>query len=140
MRAAERATGLGVWQFRLIPDVGAARYDLLVELRCSAGAGRTLANFAAAFDRGLAAVNTEYESKRASGRLARPRLCVMREGWSERLCREEFERGGREIQHKWGVMRPEWDDTSRAEVFQRVDGCSCSSRARPAGDRGDAPE
>jgi hypothetical protein len=46
----------------------------------------------------------------------------MREGWSERLCREEFERGRREIQHKWSVMRPEWDDTSRAEVFQRLDG------------------
>ena len=139
VRAAERATGLGLWQFRLIPDVEAARYDLLVELPCSAGAGSRLADFAAAFDRGLSAVNIEYESKRASERLALPRLCVMREGWSERLCREEFERGRREIQHKWSVMRPEWDDTSRAEVLQRVNGCSCSPRARPAGDRGDAP-
>ena len=31
VHAAARATGLGVWQFRLIPDVEAARYDLLVE-------------------------------------------------------------------------------------------------------------
>src|SRR5437899_9662890 len=32
VRAAERATGLGVWQFRLVPDVETSRYDLLVEL------------------------------------------------------------------------------------------------------------
>src|SRR5262249_54229435 len=32
VRAAEQATGLPVWQFRLIPDVEAARYDLLLEL------------------------------------------------------------------------------------------------------------
>ncbi len=39
--AAERATGLGVWQFRLIPDVEAARYDLLVELpRAAVEGGR----------------------------------------------------------------------------------------------------
>jgi hypothetical protein len=45
----------------------------------------------------------------------------MREGWAERRCREEFARGRREIQHKWCVMRPEWDDMSRAEVVQVVD-------------------
>jgi hypothetical protein len=122
VRAAERATGLGVWQFRLIPDVSAARYDLLVELPCPAETRPVLARFVAEFDRGLAEANIEYKSKRDSARLAPPRLCVMREGWAERRCREEFARGRREIQHKWCVMRPEWDDTSRAEVLQLVDG------------------
>ena len=122
MSAAERATGLGVWQFRVIPDVEAARYDLLVELPRTAEGGRPLTRFAAAFDRGLSEANIEYRSKRASARLAPPRLCVMREGWAERRCREEFARGRREIQHKWCVMRPEWDDVSRAEVLQVVDG------------------
>jgi hypothetical protein len=117
VRAAERATGLGVWQFRLIPDVEAARYDLLVELPRPAQHGRALARFAAEFDRGLAEVNIEYRSKRASARLAAPRLCVMREGWAERRCREEFARGRRETQHKWTVMCPEWDESSRAEVL-----------------------
>jgi hypothetical protein len=122
VRAAERATGLPVWQFRLIPDVEAARYDLLVELSARVERGSGLARFAAAFDRGLAEVNVEYGSKRASARLAPPRLCVMREGWAERRCREEFARGRREIQHKWCVMRPEWDDPSRNEVLELVDG------------------
>ena len=121
VRAAEHATGLGVWQFRLIPDVEAARYDLLVELPRPAESGRALARFAAAFDRALIDVNVEYRSKRASARLAAPRLCVMREGWAERRCREEFARGRREIQHKWVVMCPEWDDSSRAEVLRCVD-------------------
>ena len=105
----------------MIPDVEAARYDLLVELPRAAEGGRRLARFAAAFDRGLAEANVEYRSKRASTRLAPPRLCVMREGWAERRCLEEFARGRREIQHKWCVMRPEWDDMSRAEVVRVVD-------------------
>ena len=116
------ATGLGLWQFRLIPDVEAARYDLLLELERPADERRRLAHFAAAFDRALAEVNIEYGSKRASARLAPPRLCLMREGWAERRCREEFAQGRREIQHKWSVMRPEWDDTSRAEVAELFDG------------------
>lgn len=125
VRAAEHATGLGVWQFRLIPDVEAARYDLLVEL--TGGAGTTtvpreaLSEFVTAFHDGLAAVNVEYECKRASARLGPPRLCLMRAGWSERLCRQEFVRGRREIQHKWVVMRPEWDEASRAEVLLQVE-------------------
>jgi hypothetical protein len=122
VRAAEGATGLGLWQFRLIPDVEAARYDLLLELERPADERRRLARFAAAFDRALAEVNIEYGSKRASARLAPPRLCLMREGWAERRCREEFAQGRREIQHKWSVMRPEWDDTSRAEVAELFDG------------------
>jgi hypothetical protein len=128
VRAAEAASGLAVWQFRVIPDVEAAAYDLLLELQpmaLSVGGGRStiaLADFAGAFDTSLAGVNVEYESKRASGRLGPPRLCVMRPGWSERLCRTEFARGRREIQHKWSVMRPEWDDASRSEILQRFEG------------------
>jgi hypothetical protein len=126
VRAAEHTAGLGVWQFRLIPDVEAARYDLLIELvgqtDASAEPTDALAAFVTAFDVHLAALNTEYKSKRASARLGPPRLCVMRAGWSERLCREEFARGRREVQYKWSVMRPEWDAASRAEVLRLVTG------------------
>src|SRR5262245_36855759 len=122
VRAAERAAGLDVWQCRLIPDVEASRYDLLLELPRPVDEWRRLARFADAFDRGLAEVNIEYGSKRASARLAAPRLCLMRRGWAERRCRAEFAQGRREIQHKWSVMRPEWDDTSRAEVVVCLDG------------------
>jgi len=121
VQAAEHETGLGVWQFRLIPDVEAARYGLLVELPRAAECERALQHFTAAFDRSLAEVNVEYKSKRASARLASPRLAVMREGWAERRCREEFARGRREIQHKWIVMCPQWDESSRAEVLRQVE-------------------
>jgi hypothetical protein len=117
VRAAERETGLGVWQFRLVPDVDASRYDLLIELPRPAVDGRALAAFAAAFDRGLAAVNVEYAGKRASARMHPPRLFVMRPGWSERLCGADFARGRREAQHKWSPIAPEWDGASRAEVL-----------------------
>jgi hypothetical protein len=120
VRAAERTSGLGVWQFRLVPDVEAARYDLLLEL--TQPTERTgLARFAAAFDRALTEVNCEYEGKRASGRLGPPRLFVMRPGWSERHCRQEFAHGGRETQHKWSAIRPEWDEASRVEIVERLD-------------------
>lgn len=122
VRAAEKVAGLGVWQLRLIPDVGAARYDLLVEW----SPGHTPAAPGAlvpAFDRALADVNIEYASRRASGRLALPRLFVMRPGWSERVCRQEIAQGRRESQHKWSALRPEWDEVSRLDVAQVVDRC-----------------
>jgi len=121
VRAAERASGLGVWQFRFVPDVEAARYDLLVELpRPTADAG-ALRDFAVAFDEGLGEVNREYACKRGSARLHRPRLFVMRVGWSERICQADFARGRREAQHKWSAIAQQWDEASRAEIVQRVD-------------------
>jgi hypothetical protein len=120
VRAAEQATGLGAWQFRLVADVEAARYDLLIELSRPAPAG-ALTAFIDSFDRSLAGVNGEYASKRDSGRLGAPRLCLMRPGWSERVCHREFASGRRDLQHKWSALRPEWDEASRGEVVERVD-------------------
>jgi hypothetical protein len=124
VRAAERATGLAVWQFRLVPDAEASRHDLLVELPRPAAGARVLAEFAAAFDRALTGVNVEYAGKRASARLGPPRLFVMRPGWSERLCRADFARGRREAQHKWSPIAPEWDEASRAEVVDGAGDCA----------------
>jgi GH3 auxin-responsive promoter len=121
VRAAERATGLDVWQFRLVADVDAARYDLLVELARPAPGG-LLPEFSRVVDRALAEVNVEYAGKRASDRLAPPQLCLMRPGWSERLCRREFAGGRRDVQHKWNAMCADWDAASRAEIVERVDG------------------
>jgi hypothetical protein len=120
LRAAERAAGLGVWQFRLIPDVEASRYDLLLEMSRPPDV-RQLATLGRVFDGALAEVNVEYAGKRASGRLAMPRLHLMRAGWSERLCRKEFAEGRRDVQHKWNALRPEWDVASRAEVITTLD-------------------
>jgi hypothetical protein len=121
MRAAERATGIGVWQFQLVPDVESARYDLLVELPHPVEGPRALRDFVAIFDRALGDVNIEYACKRGSARLHRPRLFVMRAGWSERICQTDFARGRREAQHKWSAIAQAWDDASRAEVVQRFD-------------------
>jgi hypothetical protein len=120
MTAAGHATGLDVWQFRLIADAERSRYDVLVELSSPAGADR-LRELATRFDRALAAVNVEYAGKRASGRLAPPRLHRMRPGWSERVCRQEFARGRRDVQHKWSVLQEAWDEASRTEVVEGVD-------------------
>jgi hypothetical protein len=118
VREAERLTAVEVWQYRLIPDVDAWRYDLLVE---PSGAGLDEIGaeaFLRAVDDALARVNVEYASKRRSRRLAMPRLCVMRTGWAERQCRTDFALGRREGQHKWRVIQPEWDPDGRAEVVR----------------------
>jgi hypothetical protein len=118
VREAERLTAAEVWQFRLIPDVDAWRYDLLVE-PTGLGLDEIGAEaFARAVDDALARVNREYAAKRRSRRLAPPRLCVMRAGWAERQCRLEFTRGRREGQHKWLAIQPEWDPESRSEVVR----------------------
>jgi hypothetical protein len=118
VRAAEDATQVEVWQFRLIPDVETCRYDLLVEPR---GAGLDALGaeaFARAVDEALDRINVEYAAKRRSRRLGPPRLCVMRAGWAERQCRAEFARGRREVQHKWPAIQPTWDRESRGEVVR----------------------
>jgi hypothetical protein len=121
VREAERTSGVALWQFRLVADVEASRYDLLVEA-AGAATSRSLGVFAGVFDRALADVNHEYAGKRDSGRLAAPEICRMRPGWSERLCAAEFAGGRRDVQHKWNPMRAEWDAMSRTEVLERLAG------------------
>jgi hypothetical protein len=65
-------------------------------------------------------LNIEYAAKRGSKRLAGPRLHLMRPGWAEKMCRQEFSQGRRESQHKWKTIRVEWDDASRAEVVETL--------------------
>ena len=117
VRVAEHAAGTRVWQFRLIADAEASRYDLLVEL---ARAVTSPAALGTVFDRALSEVNVEYASKRGSGRLGPPRVFVMRPGWSERVCRDEIARGRREAQHKWSALAEGWDAVSRAEAGEAL--------------------
>jgi hypothetical protein len=118
VRAAEAETGVELWQFRLIPDVDACCYDLLVEPRDAALDDIGAEAFVRSVDEALGRVNVEYAGKRRSGRLGAPRLAVMRRGWAERLCRAEFARGRREGQHKWRALAAEWDPDSRGDVVR----------------------
>lgn len=114
IKAAEGEAGLAVWQFQLIPDVEACAYDLLIE---TTDHREALAAFGAAFDRALGVLNEEYRAKRASGRLAAPRLHAMAPGWSERASRAAFAAGKRDFQFKWPCMADAWAPGFRAEVL-----------------------
>lgn len=118
VREAERAAGLAVWQYQLVPDAEACRYDLLVETRPARPTTAALLAFAQAFEASLSRLNQEFEGKRASGRLKSARLHVMLEGWSERASRREVVAGKRDVQFKWPHLRPTWDEASRAEVAE----------------------
>jgi hypothetical protein len=118
VRQAEDATRVEVWQYRLIPDLDACRYDLLVEPG-EAGLDAIGAEaFARAFDEGLGRVNVEYGAKRRTRRLGAPRLAIMRPGWAERQCQAEFAQGRRDAQHKWRALVADWDPASRAAVIR----------------------
>ena len=118
VRDAEAVTGVALWQFRLVPDVDACRYDLLVEPGEAGLEDIGAEAFARAFDEGLVRANVEYGAKRRTHRLGAPRLAVMRAGWAERQCQAEFARGRREAQHKWRALAAEWDPASRAAVIR----------------------
>ncbi len=119
LRAARNDTGVAIRQFRLVPDEARLRHDLLLELEDRRIDRPTLLAFLRSFDRHLQAQNHEYRSKRASGRLSAPRLCLMRPGWSEESCRAEFRSGRREAQHKWKELGV-WDQDSSRDVLEYV--------------------
>jgi GH3 auxin-responsive promoter len=121
LREAEDVARLPVWQFRLIPDVDACRYDLLVEPHGEAPAEEPARALLRAFDEALCRLNVEYAGKRASRRLGPPRLQLMRAGWSERAARADVARGQREIQYKWAAIRLAWDEISRADRLRTLD-------------------
>lgn len=120
VREAEDETKIAVWQFRLIPDVDACRYDLLVELRDACVEDCVAVAFLRAFDAALSRLNIEYAAKRVSRRLGPPSLSLMRRGWAERQCRADFARGKREAQHKWPAIGLTWDPASRGEVLRSL--------------------
>jgi hypothetical protein len=115
LREAEAALGRPVWQFQLVPDVAACRYDLLVE---ASDEPPDLAALGAAFDAALGRLNAEYASKRASGRLGAPRVHLMAPGWSERACRAAFEAGKRDFQFKWPALAAAWAPGFADEVVR----------------------
>lgn len=138
LRTAEEAGGLPVWQWRLIPDVDGCRYDLLIEIQPPVFDEVKAAAMLRAFDQSLGAQNIEYTSKRSSNRLGSPRLHVMRPGWSEAICRADFQDGRRETQHKWSALCDSWDGTSRAQVLTSYSSpwAACCTGAGGAGRSG----
>jgi len=119
-RDAEKETGLLLWQFRIIPDVEARRYDFLLETHVDPVPPAAARAFLEAFDASLVSSNVEYASKRKSRRLLAPRLHLMRAGWADRLCRADFRAGKREAQYKWPAICDAWDEASRAEATGSV--------------------
>ena len=116
---AESETGLTVSQIQMIPDAGASRYDLLVELEHDDTA--SLTDFVEALDSALCELNCEYIVKRKSGRLHLPQVHRMRAGWSARRQRDDVVCAGkRDSQYKWLMLAHAWDDATRSEVLMNL--------------------
>jgi hypothetical protein len=124
MRASERC-GVAVVKAQVIPNLSSGGYDLLLE----APLGAALAELARAFDAELSNLNPEYETKRASGRLASPCPVRMQPGWGRRLQAADVANGSRETQYKWPFVRHTWDAVSRRDV---ADEGGAATSATPA--------
>ena len=123
--AAQRASDEIAWswaQLQLVPDAGAARYDLLLEPLADGCSKDALQAFGAAFDRQLSELNMEYAHKRKSRRLHAPRIHQMRSGWATAHQRADVASGKRDGQYKWPYVRNEWHPASRALVIRSLEG------------------
>ena len=119
MAAAQRLLPLEVTQFRMIPDLDAGRYDLLLEL-ADASQTENMPSFIDLFDSELGRANIEYAQKRASGRLGGVRLHLMNTGWSEQQWRTDIAKGKRDSQYKWSYIQLEWNQESRRGVLRKL--------------------
>ena len=123
-KAAQNASDLMDWkweQLQLIPDAGAARYDLLLEPLNPNSSDESLKDFVIAFDQQLSALNMEFAHKRKSRRLHLPRLHHMRQGWATAHQRADVANGKRDGQYKWPYVRNEWHPISRDFVANTFD-------------------
>jgi hypothetical protein len=112
----EKSADLRLFCYCLIPDVQTMRYDLVVELEATQPPD-TLGRFLGAFDEALKALNSEYASKRDSGRLLPPRLTLMQSGWSDREKQRQVEVGKRDVQFKWPLIQDAWKSDYDTEVL-----------------------
>lgn len=117
---AQRERPLPVRQLRLIPDVGRARYDVLLELDGTPPSDESLRDWVARFDAALAREDVEYASRRGSRRLHTPVLHVMAGGWSRDVQREDVRHGRRDAQYKWRLLADRWDRTSERSVVRAL--------------------
>jgi hypothetical protein len=118
---AAQALGRPLTSLRLIPDVDALRYDLLMEVDGETPDDGTLLEFCLSFDAALIGTSEEYASKRKSHRLLTPRVCLMKPGWSEQQKRLDLASGKRDGQYKWPIFRQAWDAHSQTSLLRVVD-------------------
>lgn len=115
---AGKECGLALSHFRAVPNLEQLRYDLYVEVPSGVEAGFLRQSWLPSLDRALAAVNVEYEQKRASRRLRPPCLYVMPQGWASAEVADRVRRGARDTQYKWQYLCPAASDADiRAAVL-----------------------
>ena len=120
-RAAEQ-TGLKWHRVQAIPDLENTRYDLLIETSGDVAPTEVeLMEFTNAFDEALSEFNIEYPTKRKSGRLFKPRIVHMRNGWADRKRKREVSEGKkRDAQYKWRYIQLEWDPSDKKEILMAL--------------------
>jgi hypothetical protein len=107
LNEVRQSSHLNIEQFRAAPDYAANRYHIYLEIKGHVSNAFLKNEVLPLIDGALARVNVEYAQKRASRRLAAPRLHLMRAGWSSEISRRHIIAGKRDTQYKWPLLCPE---------------------------------
>lgn len=113
-------TGLGVKQFRAVPDHSNIRYEIYLTLDKPATMETLKTLFFNLVDKHLSDVNVEYKSKRESKRLHIPCFHLMDASWEESVRRAFILSGKRDVQYKWKAMSPERLELDREHIEQTI--------------------
>lgn len=112
--------GIGISQFRAVPDMAGARHAFLVCLDESVPEERLRAEMIPLLDRTLAEVNVEYASKRKSGRLNPPCLYLMDARWLQWGGGMACGGGRQDAQAKWRSIAFEMTPEERKLITRTV--------------------
>ena len=110
--------GVRVRQFRAVSSQSDRHYELLLCFEQEPPADFLRDAVLPAVDGMLRSVNIEYDSKRASGRLAPPVLHVMETAWPEAAQRHDVANGRRDIQYKWRAMAERMSELDARHIRQ----------------------
>jgi len=103
---ASQETGAIPDHFKAEADAMNSRYIFRVEFTARVDP-ETQKRFLKGLDQHLKGINIEYKTKRDSQRLKAPVLHVMKEGWYERVRKQQVESGMRAFQAKTQLLTPQ---------------------------------
>jgi len=114
------STGIGVKQFRVVPDSANIRYEIYLAVDQAIPPATLKNRFCPLVDECLAEVNVEYKSKRESKRLQFPCFHIMDSFWEESIRRMFILSGRRDVQFKWKSMAAEPLEQDRPHIEQTI--------------------
>ena len=119
-RKLENLHGIPLTQFRVVPDYGNLRYEILIAPEKQISREFLKETAIPLIDESLAENNIEYKGKRDSGRLNPPCIHLMDESWIDDVHNNSIVSGHRDVQYKWHTTAEEMSGIDIRHVLYTV--------------------